>query len=48
MNKVCAMYLRKSRTDMQAEARGEGNVLDRHRRFGPNANLPFFGGEALR
>ena len=32
MGKICAMYLRKSRTDMQAEARGEGDPLDRHRR----------------
>lgn len=32
MGKICAMYLRKSRTDMHAEARGEGDPLNRHRR----------------
>lgn len=29
---ICAIHLRKSRTDEQAEARGEGDVLARHRK----------------
>ena len=28
---ICAMYLRKSRADLDAEARGEGETLARHR-----------------
>lgn len=28
---ICAMYLRKSRADMEAEARGEGETLSRHK-----------------
>lgn len=28
---ICAMYLRKSRADLDAEARGEGETLQRHR-----------------
>ena len=32
MSKLYCMYLRKSRADLEAEARGEGETLSRHRR----------------